>query len=126
LALHHCTGPLALSPRGTSAERTPRTLNAHCPLEPRRGPSPGLRPPSPPLGERDGVRGWKCARPRVEPRRASDLHHRILQRADARDADAHRVLRLKGKTVRRNNTSACQQHCAARETLAAKKKGNHF
>ena len=62
----------------------------------------------------------------AEPRRASDLHHRILQRADPRDADAHRVLRLKGKTVLRNNTSACQQHCAVRETLAAKKKGNQF
>src|SRR6266480_4219779 len=38
-------------------ERTPRTLNAHCTLEPPEAPSPGLRPPSPPVGERDGVRG---------------------------------------------------------------------
>src|SRR5438105_12030929 len=38
--------------------RTPRTLNAHCSLELREAPSPGLRPPSPPVGEREGVRGF--------------------------------------------------------------------
>ena len=46
----------SLSP--SDGERTPRTLNAHCPLEPREAPSPGLRPPSPPVGEREGVRGF--------------------------------------------------------------------
>src|SRR2546423_3137092 len=43
----------SLSPPG--GERTPRTSNAHCPLEPREAPSPGLRPPSPPVGERQGL-----------------------------------------------------------------------
>src|SRR6266480_7703966 len=42
----------------TLRERTPRTLNPHFPLEPREAASPGLRPPSPPVGERGGVRGF--------------------------------------------------------------------
>src|SRR5437660_29142 len=46
-------------PPSPSRERTPRTLNAHCPLEPREAPSPGLRPASPPVGEREGVRGFR-------------------------------------------------------------------
>src|SRR5882762_7277254 len=46
-------------PPAPSGERTPRTLNAHCPLEPREAPSPGLRPPDPPPGEREGVRGFR-------------------------------------------------------------------
>ncbi len=42
----------SLSP--SDGERTPRTLNAYFPLEPREAPSPGLRPPYPQWGRGKG------------------------------------------------------------------------
>src|SRR6266480_3037340 len=44
----HATLPLILT--FSRRERIPRTLCAPCALEPREAPSPGLRPPSPPVG----------------------------------------------------------------------------
>ena len=43
---------------------------------PRPCPSPGLRPPSPPLGERDGVRGWFMVSMRAQSERRLPMNKR--------------------------------------------------